>query len=54
MQLSRDAYHQKAPFPFEILSEQIHIPVRQAQCSAVHDHHDVYFYYEIRTWLLYA
>lgn len=29
-QLSRDAYHQKAAFPYEILSEQIHIPVRRA------------------------
>ena len=28
MQLSRDAYHQKAAFPYEILSQQIHIPVR--------------------------
>ena len=28
MQLSRDAYHQKAIFPYEILLDQIHIPVR--------------------------
>lgn len=35
-QLSRDAYHQKAPFPYEILTQQIHIPLRKDCWISIH------------------